>query len=750
MSEGVFEGENKEESPQAAEEETTTSQAEEMIEKEGRPVEDGNEDSISDTLSASDSLSNCSEATMDKDGRKVFKCQLCPFSNTQAYKMKNHMDTHLNLKQFKCPVCGQRSNWKYDVRKHMSSKHPDSSLEVVTLSVEEARATIQDYIANSPNIKRDHHLTFSAGPTAASQKPAMTPPPPPLSSKPSQHLNKKRKAYEYKCSHCPFRSWYRWSVSKHQRDSHEGQVGIGILVKPILISFGEGPGQLQDEVSNNQEQDESQDDSPQPEKNLVSPQKVKREATDVIEMMEEEEEGVEGSCNLYRCAECGKEGSSKGSIKKHYNYIHPNSEVRIISVADGIEFNYYTGLPTNKSVPPSPPLCDVKSVTPKAEAPAPISKMSDPKKHGYVKPFQCSVCGQRSNWKWDIKKHLRAKHPGDFGHVIVLQQDQAKATLPDKSALSPVKEKQLDVSTASSNSAGSAKDSSGSKEFVSPDMPYKSQEMLLGRYRRYKCSGCGYRSNWRTDICRHIERRHKEGGAEVIFMGVEEAKETFMDYHYNPPNTNPHTPGVYSSSSTTGQSPSFKLPSPSKPPCSPYKSPQNPPPITGKVWHCPKCSFMSAIKSHIVVHMQNHGMKPFHCSACGQTSRFRSPIHRHIRKQHGSTDYKAYAKIVIKFSKPSSAQARGLEEGMGAGLFQEAYLCRLCSGNTVETPTKEAMMDHILSEHGSTDASQVTTITCVVQRFQFLCMIWLNSKKYNCMLQYWFVCIVLFCWSNCC
>lgn len=674
-------------------------------------AEEGNEDSISDTVSMSDSLSNCSEATVDKDGSRVYRCPLCPFANAQAHKIKNHMETHLNLKQFMCPACGQRGNWKYDIRKHMSCKHPDCRQDVVTLTVEAARATIEEYLATRPNVKRDHHLSLGASaaltarpintrlgrvhPAAASAVSAAASP-----HKHSPKKRKKRKPYDYQCSHCEFQSRYRWSVSKHQRRNHEGQAGVGILATPVALP---APEAHEEEEAEEEEEEESASPGREEEERLAA-----KDGGTPQKMEVDEEEVQDELSNVYRCAECGKQGVSKGSIKKHYNYIHPNSEVRIISVADGVEFNYYTGLPTN-AVPPSPPICDAKSSG--AEQTFFSSKHSDPKKHGYVKPFQCSVCGQRSNWKWDIKKHLRVKHPDDFGYVIVLQLDQARATYADYSRPSPVKDSSAGVPTTPDfSSAASEKGDSSNTSWegrsppVTHGMPYKSQEMLLGRFRRYKCSECGYRSNWRTDICRHIERRHKDSSAaEVIFMDVSEAKQTFMDYHYNPPNVSPHTPGFAAGRShhrRQGQ-PGFKLPSPSK---SPRKAP--PPPATGKVWHCPKCPFVSALKSHIVSHMQNHGMKPFHCSACGMTSRFRSPLYRHVRNQHNSTDYAAYAKIVIKFGKPSAPEA-WLGNGAGPARFIEAYLCRLCTGNTMETPTKETMMKHLLAEHGSTDASQV-------------------------------------------
>ena len=41
------------------------------------------------------------------------------------------------------------------------------------------------------------------------------------------------------------------------------------------------------------------------------------------------------------------------------------------------------------------------------------------------RPFKCSHCGRRSNWRWDLKKHIRAsRHPN--ASVIELSNDEAR------------------------------------------------------------------------------------------------------------------------------------------------------------------------------------------------------------------------------------------------------------------------------------------------------------------------------------
>lgn len=48
------------------------------------------------------------------------------------------------------------------------------------------------------------------------------------------------------------------------------------------------------------------------------------------------------------------------------------------------------------------------------------------------KPFMCSGCGHRSNWKWDVNKHIDLAHPNRTGlQIITLAEEDAVRTLPE-------------------------------------------------------------------------------------------------------------------------------------------------------------------------------------------------------------------------------------------------------------------------------------------------------------------------------
>jgi len=48
------------------------------------------------------------------------------------------------------------------------------------------------------------------------------------------------------------------------------------------------------------------------------------------------------------------------------------------------------------------------------------------------KPYRCSRCGHRSNWKSDVTKHIRALHP--MSRIVVMDDEEATATLTEYEA----------------------------------------------------------------------------------------------------------------------------------------------------------------------------------------------------------------------------------------------------------------------------------------------------------------------------
>ncbi|KAL5103235.1 hypothetical protein TcWFU_003363 [Taenia crassiceps] len=139
------------------------------------------------------------------------------------------------------------------------------------------------------------------------------------------------------------------------------------------------------------------------------------------------------------------------------------------------------------------------------------------------KPYRCSSCGHRSNWKWDINKHIRVAHPERPDvTTITMDQEEAKQTLPaylervrafgrNGRSSAPCCD---EMNPTCSNGSGSC------------------QQDREGYIRPYMCSFCGHRSNWKWDLRKHMKIMHGREG-KVITLSNEEARRTLDQYKAN-------------------------------------------------------------------------------------------------------------------------------------------------------------------------------------------------------------------------
>ncbi|VDP42158.1 unnamed protein product [Schistosoma curassoni] len=76
-------------------------------------------------------------------------CHICSYHAQNQSKFKNHMASHINLKQFKCPICGQRSNYKWDITKHLKKQHPNSNQLPITIINNDIETIDEQYMTTS-------------------------------------------------------------------------------------------------------------------------------------------------------------------------------------------------------------------------------------------------------------------------------------------------------------------------------------------------------------------------------------------------------------------------------------------------------------------------------------------------------------------------------------------------------------------------------------------------------------------------
>ncbi|VDI05492.1 Hypothetical predicted protein [Mytilus galloprovincialis] len=614
----------------------------------------------------------------------TFKCEYCTFVTNAPSKLKAHVSTHMNLKQYMCPICGRRANWKWDIRKHIKKAHPETALDVVKLSRQEAEATIEKYLNSNPVVRREHHLNV-----ALSQ-------PQTVLDETSEIKNGKC----FKCSACGYESNQRWIVSKHIRTVHPN-IEVSIIYKGnninrnMMTLMPSNESQMEPFVMSNERMDHNSSPIPTtilnvpnvnnearvtpPKKESMSdkpficmdcgkqcaskadiarhyyymhrnmPVKVGYITDNGIVPIEKDDQGPKSNMQMkqqkgnetspekflpldikpFMCAECGKRAALKGDVKKHYNYMHPGSEVRIIYVGDGmldsgmVENPYIIGPPSEKM--DMEKMDNMATVSPKTANKKAGLISANPKTFGYIKPFMCSECGRRSNWKWDLSKHMRIRHPTTPSHIITLSEAEARATYE-----SYMQEFSQSVHTSPVKKHPSTKVN---------EKEYGLINFNRSAYRQFKCSACPYRSNWRSDLLRHIKRKHGVTKGHLIIMTIDAAKESLTTYDYNPRKR--RRSGVREGE--TGEEKSeIREPRPKGPKHSEADK-------MGKIWKCARCSFVNKDKMVVARHLYSrHRVRAFTCMKCLYATNHRSSAYRHIKQRH-ETENISICKIGIKY-----------------------------------------------------------------------------------------------------
>lgn len=614
-----------------------------------------------------------------KDG--VFKCEYCPFITNAPSKLSAHVSTHTNLKQYMCPVCGRRANWKWDIRKHIKRDHPDSDLDVVKMSEQEAEATIKSYMDTMPVVRREHHLNFDS--TSKENK------------KNSEAFSPKWKGY--KCGACGFKSSMRWTVSRHIRTVHNG--------KAIDIIYHGGDEESKNKSGNSA----SASNTPESNKTekpymcaecgkrcafkadvkkhyhyihpymdvkiifiegssgtLLTPDELKPKSQNKLERLSKLNPAE--AHKPFRCGErnCEKRTNSQGDLKRHYSFIHPNAEIKFFYKNETTLRNIDD--PLNGKPMPTPPNKPLGSANPKV--------------FGYIKPFKCSACGHRSNWKWDLNKHMRMKHPNTHASVITMDEEEAKATYHDYM-------KKL----AAANHCSLIK-SEEKLPSVIPEREKQGKEKIPSRsvFRQFKCSACPYRSNWRSDLARHIKRKHGPLRAKIVLLGTEEAKKSLTEYDYNPRNRRRK----------------MKIRE------------------SGRIWKCAKCKFCNKDKILVMKHLSSHGVKAYKCSECGYATNYRSSAFRHIKAKH-HTESMSICKVSIKYIKDFKTEATSKieedfldevqnesdeneymsDEHSDSMRYLESFRCKLC---TFQANWRSSVCRHIRQTHKTKDYSNLIDI----------------------------------------
>jgi hypothetical protein len=135
--------------------------------------------------------------------------------------------------------------------------------------------------------------------------------------------------------------------------------------------------------------------------------------------------------------------------------------------------------------------------------------------------YKCSVCDYQSNISWNIQKHINEKHSEQTNVYMLTQCQQSKLSLNDHnhSKLNSIKKSKhkngngLNRSLSPTSALAKAKFSPAVEEALLSLQGSKLNPNLYAvqpkfGIKRLKCRHCFYRSNWKTDMIRHVRIRH--------------------------------------------------------------------------------------------------------------------------------------------------------------------------------------------------------------------------------------------------
>lgn len=513
-------------------------------------------------------------------------CKFCQYVGKYPAEMECHMKLHTGDKPHRCHFCAYKTIWKGDMKRHLLKHHSeeaknhgnlrelldltyqpgddeDDDKECELRSFSDDSDKDNDYVDYNMNVEmNDSGFLMEPGSMALhstslgekdGQKLCKCPQCEVVCSTPLEmknHLELHDNLRRFMCMHCGKRSSLLWDIRKHIRRCHPG---VDMMIREL--SEEEARSLPPDE--GNQvivTKDDNSKCATSDAKSVFAKEELhlksmpKEEPMDVEKIAEQYANevaamfyGISGSGNLetssgsvlqtwtgassgqnvvvkkfgrpskslimnrfrpFKCSECGRRSNWRWDLNKHIRASHPSAHL--------IELTEMEAKATFDEVLHR----DIRE----------RQQLMRMERTGGAKfkPYMCDSCGHRSNWKCDMNKHIKALHP--TAQVITLDEEQAKETIADYDALHAKLLKQemcAERDAVEINMASEKRLVAASVTCVTVDSH---------KLKRFKCSACPYRSNFRSDVGRHIRHKHDKGTSRIIVMNEREAAETLKEY----------------------------------------------------------------------------------------------------------------------------------------------------------------------------------------------------------------------------
>ena len=651
-----------------------------------------------------------------------YKCDYCPYLGKYQSEVDRHMRLHTGEKPYSCLYCSYRSHWRGDMKRHLQ-KHHSSQKEVVEDIASLMERTYQP--ENTPEPDQSASVSY-----------------------PEEIQIKKEPNTE---DDEVLVDEHNSAETHSDKASLSDQLGTEDGMEFVTLTPQSTPSSTPSATPNKVVGDKRQNLCPYCPFSCEAPSKLKCH-------ME-----IHENLKRFKCAHCGKRSNWTWDVRKHIKKEHPNMELNVIimeeeeareTLADYLQTHYKsppkkespdkndlpTQVPLHRITDQLPPLelmnslgnlplsHNISETSPREAEDAPstgnrvpgLSMLHRPGRLPSVatkrcRPFKCSKCGRRSNWKWDMNKHIRNVHPA--AKLIIMTQEEARATMPKGGFKSANYKANRDNIKAKS---GIVK-----QESPSPSKQKYNHQFDSNRTKKFKCSSCPYRSDYRSDIGRHLKRLHRKGSASILMLSDQEARATLQEYKdkwvrgkfvFSPAKERAYKEAErqsaakrslesvfsqqeYAPYQTLSAAPLIKKEATIKEERDPPDSEAvllAPPLIDrGKLWKCPKCSYKNPNKKMVMRHMRNHPkVKVFQCRLCGEASDYRNSMYRHVRNKHHSTDYSGIVNESI--ASVSNVKSEPNMDDCNSEEIPVTYRCKLCDQTS---SWKSGIMRHVADKH---------------------------------------------------